>query len=355
MRTIATGLNRIGCLLLCLYLLVALSSCAAADSAALTRFEQTHVGLFDTAYTFVAYLPDQDAFDRLDAALYDELARYHQLFDIYNTYDGMTNLSTLNASGGEPVALDPDVKELLAFGLSVYDQTSGAVDITCGALSTLWKTYRDAANREREPVAALPTSAEIEAALAKTDITALTLSGDTAQITRAGTTLDVGAIAKGFAARKAVAFLQNSGVTAAMLNLGGTVCTLGVKPDTGEPWSVGVTDPNDSGTYGLVLCASDRSVATSGDYERYYEVDGTRYCHILDTAIGYPAHTVRAVTVIAEDAALADALSTALFVRPIAEGRALIEKTSNAEALWITADGETLYSSGCKRYVRGAS
>ena len=349
MRKSGICLNRIGCLLGCLCLLLALPACTASDGTALSRFEQTRVGLFDTAYTFVAYQPDQEAFDRLDAALYDELSRYHQLFDIYNTYEGIANLCTLNAAGGEPVTLDPDVIELLALGLSTYDQTHGAVDVTCGALSTLWKTYRDA------PAAALPTPAEIEAALAQTDHTALRLSGDTAQLTLPGMTVDVGAIAKGYAARKALAFLRENGVTSAMLNLGGTVCALGVKADTGEPWSVGVTNPDDPGSYGLVLQVQDKSVATSGDYERYFDVDGTRYCHILDTATGYPARTVRAVTVIAGDAALADALSTALFVLPISEGQALVEAMEDVEALWMLPDGSVQYSSGCEPYIRPAS
>ena len=352
MRRIGTCLNRIGCGLLCLCLLVSMPACTARSGAGLTRFEQTHVGLFDTAYTFVAYMPDKVSFDRIDAALYEQLLRYHQLFDIYNTYDGLTNLCTLNGSGGAPVTLDPDVIELLQFGLSVYDQTHGAVDITCGALSTLWNTYREVVNAPENCVMALPSATEIGQALAKVDITALSLSGDTAQLTRPGMTLDVGAIAKGYAARRALTFLRENGVTSAMLNLGGTVCTIGVKADSGEPWSVGVTDPTQPDTFGLVLQLHDKSVATSGDYERYFEINGVRYCHILDTATGSPARTVRAVTVIADDAALADALSTALFVLPVSEGKTLVEETPNVEALWVTPDGETQYSSGCKAYIR---
>lgn len=348
--------NRISALLLCWCLLLPLSACLPGGGEALTRYEQTHTGLFDTAYTFVAYLPDKAAFDRLDAALYEELLHYHQLFDVYHTYDGLAGLSAVNAANGAPVTADPAVIDLLRFGIEVYDQTHGAVDVTCGALCALWKSCRDAANRTEHPTAALPTPAEIEQALAQTDVTALTFLPDRrVQMTRSGMKLDVGAIAKGWAAQKALAFLRENGVTSAMLNLGGTVCTLGAKADTGEPWGVGVADPDNSGGYRLVLNLRDRCASTSGDYERYYEVDGVRYCHILDTKTGYPANTVRAVTVIASDAAMADALSTALFVLPVDEGEALIENTPNAEALWIQPNGAVLYSSGCKDLIRSGS
>lgn len=354
MRKIGICLNRIGLLLLCLCTVISLSSCTAPDGA-LTRFEQTHVGLFDTAYTFIAYLPDRASFDRLDAALYDKLERYHQLFDVYHAYNGLTNLYTINAAGGEAKEADPAITELLSLGLRVYDQTHGAVDITCGALCALWKTYRDAATRLEDPVAAIPDGSEIADALARKDIAALTLAGDRVRLTAPGMTLDVGAIAKGYAARQAMAFLQENGVTSAMLNLGGTVCTLGTKADTDEPWGVGVTDPDHSDTYRLVLNLRGECAATSGDYERYYEVDGVRYCHILNTQTGYPADTVRAVTVISRDAAQADALSTALFVLPVDEGRRLIEDTPNTEALWIKPDGTVLFSSGCEAYIRSGS
>ena len=355
MGALRAQLNRIGIGLLALCLLVVASSCAPSGDAVFTRFEQTHVGLFDTAYTFVAYMPDQAAFDRLDAALYDELNHYHELFDVYHTYEGVTNLCTVNAAGGDPVEVDPDVTALLQFGLDMNAQTQGALNIACGKLSALWTGYREAANRTENPVAALPSEEEIQAALAQMDIGALQVDGQQVSLTKPDVALDVGAIAKGYAARKAVALLRENGVTSAMLNMGGTVCTIGVKADASEPWSVGVADPDRDGAYLMALNVTDRSVATSGDYERYFEVDGVRYCHILDPETGYPANTVRSVTVIAEDAALADAMSTALFVLPIEEGKALIEDTPNAEALWVKPDGSTTASSGWDATVRTGS
>ena len=137
-----------------------------------------------------------------------------------------------------------------------------------------------------------------------------------------------------------------------LVSVGGNVRATGPNPATGEPWVVGVQDPNgETDDYLHTLFVDDYSVVTSGDYQRYYTVNGTRYHHIIDPETLYPADRWRAVTVICEDSGLADVLSTALFLLPEEDGRKLLDQF-DAEAVWVGFDGELTYSNGFSKYIR---
>ncbi|WP_368241678.1 FAD:protein FMN transferase, partial [Intestinimonas butyriciproducens] len=129
-----------------------------------------------------------------------------------------------------------------------------------------------------------------------------------------GMAVDLGAVAKGRAADLLVPLLTDSGVTSAILDLGGNLTALGTRPD-GTPWRIGVKDPRNTETYFCILSLSDKTCSTSGSYERKFEVDGTTYHHILDPATGYPAESgLLSVTAVSSDGMLADGLSTACYV-----------------------------------------
>lgn len=162
--------------------------------------------------------------------------------------------------------------------------------------------------------------------------------------------LDVGAIAKGYAVEQACRLMRENGWTGT-INAGGNVRTVGTKAD-GAPWRIGIQHPDKAdGDYLAVVNATDRAVVTSGDYQRYFEVNGTRYHHLIDPDTHQPAAYVRAVTVLANDSAMADGLSTALFLMSSQDGLKWVEQLDGIEALWVKTDGTVQYSSGFAAYT----
>ena len=136
-----------------------------------------------------------------------------------------------------------------------------------------------------------------------------------------------------------------------LISVGGNVCPTGPKPESGQPWVVGIQDPEDPEQYLHTIYVEDVSVVTSGDYQRYFTVDGVPYHHIIDPDTNYPAGYWRSVTILCRDSGVADALSTALFTLPQEEGQALLD-AFQAEAMWVRQDGTILYSPGFQAYIR---
>ena len=185
----------------------------------------------------------------------------------------------------------------------------------------------------------MPSDDEIEAALALVGYQGVTVSGSDIKLAQSGMMLDLGGIAKGYAADEAVKIYEEYGVQSALLNLGGNIYAYGTKPD-GSAYRIGLRDPDgDAGTYAAVVSVSDTSVVTSGVYERYFEQDGQVYHHIFDPDTGYPADNgLLAVTVVCQSSTLADALSTALFVMGPDDGLATAESMDGVEAVFFTDD-----------------
>jgi thiamine biosynthesis lipoprotein len=168
----------------------------------------------------------------------------------------------------------------------------------------------------------------------------------------AGMAADLGAIAKGAITDKVKEFLIKKGVTSAIINAGGNVLTIGTKPD-GTPFSVGIQTPEDlRGAYLFALDISDRAVVSSGDYERYFEVDGVRYHHILDPFTGYPADTnISQVSIIADNGINADALSTTVLLLGVSNGLALIDSITDVEAVFVTKDKKIYITPALRPYI----
>jgi thiamine biosynthesis lipoprotein len=170
------------------------------------------------------------------------------------------------------------------------------------------------------------------------------LDGETVYLSDAEMSLDVGAIAKGYAAEMVANRLESEGISGYILNLGGNVRTIGSRPD-GAPFSIGVENPDRASEepYGSVITVSNRSLVTSGSYQRYYTVAGKNYHHIIDPTTLMPAVGYRSVSVLCPSSADADVLSTALFMLPLEEGKHLLSSVPEAEAMWILEDG-TIYA-----------
>lgn len=338
----------------CLCLLVLLQAAACGERR--DRFTETWFDLFDTVITVTACDESPAAFREHCAALREELQGYHRLFDLYHAYEGLVNVRTLNrdAKNG-PVAVDDRLFDLLAFGKEIYRTTKGKVNVCMGAVLSLWHDYREAGTEDPANAALPPETALKEAAKhISADDLILNPADKTVYFADPLLQLDVGAIAKGFAAQRAGAWAKETLWNAAVLSLGGNVVAFGVNPYNSRGlWNVGVENPDETAEDFLAtVSVSDCAVVTSGDYQRYYTVNGKKYCHIIDPETLFPARTFTGVTVICGDSALADALSTALFLLPEREGTALIEATPGAEALWAKPDGSVIQSSGFAAYLK---
>ena len=339
--------------LLSLFLIgLLLTGCAfpglSQPTSAGKKYTATFLDVFDTVTTIVGYDQSKEAFEEKSRAIHDELLKLHQLFDIYNTYDGITNLKTVNdAAGGAPVQVDPAVMALLKDCKAYFDLTHGKVNVAMGSVLRLWHDAREDAFDDPAH-AYLPEAQALQEALAHTDLSFVVLdeAASTVQITDPKLRLDVGAVAKGWSVQK-VAEKAPSGL---LISVGGNVCATGPKDESGTPWVVGITDPN-GGEYLHTIDNADKSVVTSGDYQRYFVVDGKMYHHIIDPATLYPGTLWRSVTVVCADSGLADALSTALFLLDYEQGLALLEQC-DAEAFWIDQENNRYYSPGFEDLIR---
>lgn len=332
-----------------LFCLLPLASCQKQPQ----KFTAYYFDFFDTATTIVGYADSQESFDAVCKTVTDELTEYHRLYTIYTRYEGLENLCTLNHAEGA-VSVDARILDMLAFAGEMHTLTGGKTNVAMGSVLSLWHTARTFGTRHPES-AALPAMDKLIAASAHTDIADMLLDFDAGTVTLADTemTLDVGAIAKGYAVEQVARRLESEGITGYLLNVGGNVRSIGTRAD-GTPWSVGIENPNggEETPFIAYLSIAGESVVTSGSYQRFYVVNGESYHHIIDPETLMPAAYFQSVSVVCKDSGLGDALSTALFCMTEEEGRILIESVPDAEAMWVYADGTQTYSSGFLAYCK---
>ena len=252
-------------------------------------------------------------------------------------------------AGIEPVKIGHDLIEVLEQAKYYAEISKGAFDPTIEPLVRLWGIGTDSQR--------IPESTEIEEALALTNWQELIIdsAAGTAFLRRTGMALDLGAIAKGYAADEAARIAREGGVKKAIINLGGNVLVIGAKSIGKKPadfvlWRIGLQDPlNERGNYIGELLVQDKSIVTSGIYERYFETEGKRYHHILSTIDGRPIqNSLLAVTIVTERSIDADGLSTSVFALGFEKGRALIESLADTEAIFIFDDRSVSITTGLK-------
>ena len=311
-------------------------------------YEASFLTLFDTITTVKGAAESKDAFSETAQQIHDELLHYHQLFDIYNDYNGLNNLKTVNDQAGiAPVEVDTAIIALLKDCRTYYDLTGGKVNVAMGSVLHLWHIARNHGINDMAN-AKLPDMAELEEAAKHVSFESILIDEEasTVFISDPAVRLDVGAVAKGWAAHR-VAEKAPAGL---LLSVGGNVCATGPKLEDGTPWVIGVQDP-DSNEYLHTLYVSDTNVVTSGDYQRTYLVDGKLYHHIIDPETLMPSTYWRSVTIVCNDSGLADTLSTALFLMEREAGLALLEQC-DAMAMWVDAEGNVFYSPGFENLIR---
>ena len=255
----------------------------------------------------------------------------------------------INHAGGQAVEVDPATTEVVNKGLEYSRLSGGAFDITIGKVSDIWNFQEmdDEGNR----VGVIPEKGIISEAMSHVDYNAVVVEGNTIRLTDPMAELDLGGIAKGYIADKVAEFLESKGVTSAVVDLGGNIVVIGEKGETlsnpvGTEFKVGIADPNSEGLLGLLAC-KDKTVVTSGTYERYFELDGKRYHHVLDTKTGYPADTdLLAVTIVADKghSVDCDGLSTSCLALGKEKGLKLIQGLDGVQAIFIDKDGKVTMS-----------
>ncbi|OON94933.1 MAG: hypothetical protein ATN32_07700 [Candidatus Epulonipiscium fishelsonii] len=287
--------------------------------------------IYDTVVTIQIY--DNKDMDILNEAF--ELC--HKYENKFSRTIPNSEISRINSAKGEPIVVSDDTIELLKLGIYYSKLSDGVFDITIAPVSILWNFTE---NKD------IPLN--IETALNNVDFNSILIKGNTVTLTNPDAMIDLGGIAKGFIADKIKEFLKSKGVTNAIINLGGNILLIGNKPD-GSDFNIGIQKPfSPVGTVITTCSINDSSLVTSGVYERYFEVDGKIYHHVIDPSTGYPVETdLYGVTIVSKSSAAGDALSTICLAKGLDESLKFLERVANEQgviqAIFITDNMDIVY------------
>jgi FAD:protein FMN transferase len=315
------------------WLLLAVAAVFAPGPAA-AEWHAREAAIMGTRIEVEAWHEDAD---RAAAALAAVIAEMHRVDALMSHYKPESELSRINAQAAEgPVKVQPELAALVARSLEVSALSEGAFDITYASVGYLYD-YR---TQQR------PSAGEITAGLPAVSWrhVEVDLAASTVRYARAGVRIDLGGIAKGYAVDRGIHILEQHGIRHGTVTAGGDSRILGDR--RGRPWLVGIRHPDDRARVIARIPLVDAALSTSGDYERYFDEDGTRYHHIINPATGRSAGALRSVTIIGANATLTDGLSTSVFVLGPERGMALVERLGDVDAVLVTSDGRVLYSSG---------
>lgn len=307
--------RRIGISTLLLLLAVGFSACTNN-----TKY-QSEIFAMNTVMNITAYGKNAKTAVK---AVEDEISRFDSLFSV-----GKPQSEIYRLNNDKTINPSEDTKYLLSRAVELSELTDGAFDITVAPLMTVWGFYSGLENK-------VPTQAEIDSALKKTDYKKVKIDENEITLDK-NTSIDLGGIAKGYTSLKSAQIIKDSGVNSAILSLGGNVRAIGYKPD-GSNWTVAIADPDNTALQIGLLSVADKAVITSGGYQRFFENNGQIYHHIIDTKNGYPSDSgLKSVTIISEDDTLADALSTALFVKGLDKSIDFYKNCNESfEAVFVT-------------------
>lgn len=317
----------------------------------LEKLDKTYYEYFDTVTTLLTYSDDKESFDKSCGILEEELAKYHKLYNSYDDFEGVNNFKTINDKAGiEPVKVDPEIIELIEYSKKMYDLTDGNINIAMGSLLGLWHEYREMSIDDPSK-AAIPSKEELEAKSEHKNIDAIEIDKEnsTVYINDPNVQIDIGAIGKGYATEKMANKLKENGFNRGILSVGGDDVIIGANPNSSTGfWKIAVQNPfleDKDNPYSSIISVKDTSVVTSGDYQRFFTVDGKNYHHIIDPATKYPSDKWKSVSVKADSIALADTLSTYLFIVDHETGLKKA-KENGIEAYWIDPEGNEFKTDG---------
>lgn len=295
---------------------------------------------FDTYINVKIYINNSkkanEIFEKIDK-IYSE---YHKLTDRYNSYQGITNLYTINNNilTNEYLEIDEKLVDLINYGIDMYKWSNGKIDISMGNVIDIWKGYREAN-------LGIPTLEELQY-VNYNNIEQIEIIDN--KIKNNNLNIDLGSISKGFATQKVGEYLNSIGVEKYLINAGGNV--LAGSSYKKEKYKIGLENPNNQNDIYKIIEVENKAVVTSGGYLRYYEYNGTKYHHIIDPDTLFPTNYFKSVTVITNDSAYADFLSTYLFLLPVEEGINYVNNLEDVEAIWYLNDDTTKTSEGFNKY-----
>jgi len=312
---------------LCLAAALAFASCERRSEPVWDEPFRAEFALDTLCVVFLHEFADPDVYDAI-------FARIHEIESRMSAFLPDSDISRINASAGiEPVQVHDDVFMVIKRALRYAEISDGAFDPSIGPLASLWNIMGENPS--------VPSQAQIDAVLPLVNWRYVELDPQTRSVflRQPGMALDLGGIAKGYAADEALAIIREAGINRALIDLGGDVITFGVKADR-TPWRVGLQAPyGDRGSIFGIISGWDMTVVTSGVYERFFTYNGRNYHHLFSPFDGHPARTgLLSATVVAEVSMDADALSTAIFVLGYERGRALIESLDGVEAVFVFED-----------------
>ncbi len=310
------------------------SACSRTASRTMQRAES----IMGTEVTVTVVAKSTAEGDSALEAAMTEIKRFDQMMSLYKDDSELTKVNL--AAGKQPVAVSPEMIEVVEIAARVSRLTNGAFDVTIGPLVVLWQMRL----KEGRP----PTDGEIAHVLPRIDYRAVIIDkkSSTLFLAKPNMIMDFGGIAKGYAADKAAELLRKRGIENAVVAIAGDIRVLGRRED-GLPWRIGVQHPREKDKLLTVLDLSDKYISTSGDYERFKMIGKKRYHHILDPRTGKPSKGMASVTLICDRGSLGDPLTTALFVLGTDKGMKIV-KSLGYEAIFEDDRGNVVMTDGVR-------
>ncbi len=340
--------------------ILVVTGCNLTGGTGYRSYSDSFFDTFNTLVQFSAYTESEEEFRLYYDHVQSRMQELHRFYDIYNTYEGINNIKTINDQAGiAPVRVEQEIIDLILFAKEWSERTSGSTNIALGPVLKIWHRYRE--DGLFDPASAtLPELKELREAARYTDLDQVLVDPEagTVFLPDRRMSLDVGAVAKGYAVELVANEIRAMGLESAIISAGGNVSLIG-KPLDGKRdlWGVGIQNPEQSivgSSDNLldVLYLADVAVVSSGDYQRFYVVEDQVIHHIIDPVTLMPATYYRAVTVVAQDSGVADFLSTELFLLPPEKSLPLADSLNGVEAIWVMPDGSLVVTEGMKNLLR---
>lgn len=348
-------MKKITAVLLSLLLLISTASCSNKKE----RFQGSFLNTFDTVIEIIRYSKDKNDFDSFMKMAEERFTYYHRIFDIYHDYSGINNIKTINDNAGkQPVKVDKAIIDMIKFAVDLYEKTGKETNINMGAVLKIWHEYRTE-GKDNPEEAKLPPMDMLKKANEHVDLSSIVINEEesTVFIKDSEASLDVGALAKGFATERVAKELKDAGYDNFIISAGGNIKIVGqpLEKDRSK-WGVGIQNPfflDDENEKDKIetLFLDKGSVVSSGDYERFYTVDGKRYSHLIDPKTLMPGEYFSQVSTYTEDSGLADFMSTTIYLMPFEEGIKLAE-SMGVEAMWVFKDKSIKHTKGLEKYMK---